>query len=131
MLALVGAQTTAALAAPTPADSAARYRATIDSMQATLHYQTGRVMLPEGVGEITVPAGFRYLDAPQSARVLTTFWGNPEGESLGMLFPATKGPLDAGGWAFVVEYEKMGYVKDDDADEHRLHRPAQRHAVGY
>lgn len=102
-------------AAPAPADSAALLKAKLDSMQATLHYQTGRVTLPDGVGDITVPAGFRYLDAEQSARVLTKFWGNPDGESLGMLFPATKGPLDEGGWAFVVEYEKMGYVKDDDA----------------
>ena len=86
-------------------------------MQATLHYETGRVTLPEGVGEITVPTGFRYLDAEQSTRVLTKFWGNPDGESLGMLFPVNKGPLDEGGWAFVVEYEKMGYVKDDDAED--------------
>jgi uncharacterized membrane-anchored protein len=104
-------------AGSTPADSAARYKAVVDSMQATLHYQTGRVTLPEGVGEITVPTGFRYLDAAQSTQVLTKFWGNPNGESLGMLFPANKGPLDEGGWAFVVEYEKMGYVKDDDAED--------------
>ena len=105
------------LAAPVPLDSAARYQAVIDSMQATLHYQTGQITLPDGVGKVTVPAGFRYLDAEQSARVLTKFWGNPNGESLGMLFPAGKGPLDEGSWAFVVEYEKMGYVKDDDADD--------------
>ena len=100
-----------------PPDSAARYQATTDSLQATLHYQTGRVVLPEGVGELVVPAGFRYLDAEQSARVLTKLWGNPAGESLGMLFPAAKGPLDEGSWAFVVEYEKLGYVKDDDAED--------------
>ncbi|SNR42777.1 DUF2167 domain-containing protein [Hymenobacter mucosus] len=103
--------------AATPVDSAALRKARIDSVHATLHYQTGRVSLPDGVGEITVPTGFRYLNAEQSTRVLTTFWGNPEGESLGMLFPATKGPLDVDGWAFVVEYEKMGYVKDDDAED--------------
>lgn len=104
-------------ATETPIDSVARYKAVVDSMQATLHYETGRVTLPEGVGEITVPTGFRYLDAEQSTRVLTKFWGNPDGESLGMLFPVNKGPLDEGGWAFVVEYEKMGYVKDDDAED--------------
>lgn len=86
-------------------------------MQATLHYQTGRVLLPGSIGEITLPAGFRYLDVEQSNRVLTTFWGNPNGESLGMIFPNSKGPLDAGSWAFVVEYEQMGYVKDDDAND--------------
>jgi uncharacterized membrane-anchored protein len=34
-----------------------------------------------------------------------------------MIFPVGKGPLDEGGWAFVVEYEKVGYVKDNDADK--------------
>lgn len=102
-------------AAPTPADSAALYQAYLDSMHATLHYQTGRVQL--GVATLTVPNGFRFLDSAQSRRVLTQFWGNPNGESLGMLFPAGKQPLDDNSWAFVVEYEPMGYVKDDDAED--------------
>ena len=34
-----------------------------------------------------------------------------------MLFPATQGPLDESSYAFVIQYEEMGYVKDDDADE--------------
>ena len=104
----------AAHAAPAP-DSAAVVRARIDSLQATLRYQTGQIALPGGVATLTVPAGFRYLDSAQSRRVLTSFWGNPDGESLGMLFPAKKGPLDDDSWAFVVTYEPMGYVKDDEA----------------
>ncbi|SHI63322.1 Uncharacterized membrane-anchored protein [Hymenobacter daecheongensis DSM 21074] len=106
-----------AQAAPTPVDSAALYQARIDSMQAALHYQTGTIQLPDGVGTISVPAGFRYLDAAQSERVLTKYWRNPDGTSLGMLFPQAKGPLDKDSWAFIVEYEKVGYVKDDDADK--------------
>ncbi|MCB2375950.1 DUF2167 domain-containing protein [Hymenobacter sp. BT635] len=108
----------AAQAAPTPtADSAAYFQARRDSLQGALRYQTGTIKLPDDVGEITVPKGFRYLDATQSQQVLTQFWGNPDGKSLGMIFPADKGPLDEKGWAFIVEYEQVGYVKDDDADK--------------
>ncbi|MCA8831484.1 DUF2167 domain-containing protein [Hymenobacter pini] len=100
---------------PTAADSAARQKAVVDSINATFHYQTGLVKLPESLGDLTVPRGFRYLDADQSKRLLTQIWGNPDGESLGMLFPADRGPLSDNNWAFVLQYEGMGYVKDDDA----------------
>ncbi|TGE23152.1 DUF2167 domain-containing protein [Hymenobacter metallicola] len=106
----------AAQAAPTPAaDSVDREQAYIDSVQATLHYQTGHIVLPNNLGSLNVPQGFRYLDVKQSDYVLTKLWGNPDGESLGMLFPENRGPLDADSWAFAVEYDPSGYVKDDDA----------------
>ncbi|WP_262922197.1 DUF2167 domain-containing protein [Hymenobacter sp. 5414T-23] len=89
----------------------------MQAVQDSLHYQTGHVTLPNGVGEINVPKGFRYLDVAQSTKVLTKLWGNPTAENLGMLFPADRGPLDENNWAFVVQYDEMGYVKDDDADD--------------
>ena len=104
-------------AKPTAIDSAAIYRAIIDSMHRSLRYQTGHLTLPGGVGELTVPAGYRYLDSAQSRRVLTKYWHNPDGTSLGMLFPKDKGPLDEHSWAYVIEYNPMGYVKDDDAKD--------------
>ncbi|MBC6610573.1 DUF2167 domain-containing protein [Hymenobacter sp. BT507] len=108
----------AASAADAPPDAeAARRKFVIDSLQATLHYQQGRITLPGGVGELTVPQGFRYLDSAQSRHVLTDWWGNPKQESLGMLVPAAYGPLDEKSWAFIIRYESMGYVKDDDADK--------------
>jgi len=102
-------------AAPAPTDSVDREQAYIDSVQARLHYQTGHIILPNALGYLDVPAGFRYLDAKQSAYVLTKLWENPDGESLGMLFPADRGPLDDNSWAFCIEYDPSGYVKDDDA----------------
>ncbi|WP_246008876.1 DUF2167 domain-containing protein [Hymenobacter metallilatus] len=107
--------TSAAPTPPTAADSAARQKAVLDSINGTFHYQTGLVKLPESLGDLTVPQGFRYLDADQSKRLLTQIWGNPDGESLGMLFPADRGPVSENNWAFVLQYEGMGYVKDDDA----------------
>ncbi|WP_167855455.1 DUF2167 domain-containing protein [Hymenobacter fodinae] len=104
-------------AAGTPPDSAALLKAYVQAVQDSLHYQTGHVALPDGVGEINVPKGFRYLDVAQSTKVLTKLWGNPSGENLGMLFPIDRGPLDENNWAFVIQYDQMGYVKDDDADD--------------
>ncbi|OGX89367.1 DUF2167 domain-containing protein [Hymenobacter coccineus] len=86
-----------------------------DSVHATLRFQHGRVTLPGGVAALTVPPGFRYLDSAQSAYVLHKFWDNPRAESLGMLFPDSLGPLSDGAWAYNINYNPMGYVKDDDA----------------
>ncbi|GAB3291008.1 DUF2167 domain-containing protein [Hymenobacter humi] len=116
---------TAAMARPKPvptaADSAlmrmAAYKAFSDSVTNSLHFQQGHIVLPGGIGELTVPKGFRYLDSAQSRRVLTQLWGNPKSETLGMLFPATRGPLDEKAWAYSISYDAMGYVKDDDADD--------------
>jgi uncharacterized membrane-anchored protein len=108
------------LAAPTPPaaiDSVARQKFVIDSIHASLHYQTGHVLLPGGISSLDVPHGFRYLDSAQSRQVLTRYWGNPDGSSLGMLFPSANNPLDEGSWAYVIEYSPSGHVKDDDADD--------------
>jgi hypothetical protein len=59
---VLGLLTIGNLTAGTPTDSAAIWKAKVDSVHATFQYKTGLVTLPENVGEITVPAGFRYLD---------------------------------------------------------------------
>ncbi len=104
-------------AKPVPVDSAALYQAMVDSINGTFHYQQGHVVLPGGVGELTVPRGFRYLDSTQSGRVLNKLWHNPPQTNLGMLFPAASGPMSDGAWAYIIDYDPMGYVKDDDADD--------------
>ena len=111
----------AAPATPNPlltaADSAARRIFFLDSLNRALHYQQGHVVLPGGISALEVPNGFRYLDSAQSRTVLTRYWHNPNGASLGMLFPATLSPLDENAWAYVIEYDPSGHVKDDDADD--------------
>ena len=106
---------------PTATDSAAFWQAAAkaytDSVNSTLHYQQGHIVLPGGIGELTVPRGFRYLDSAQSRRVLEQLWGNPNGECLGMLFPVDRGPVEPNHWAYSIEYDAMGYVKDDDAED--------------
>ena len=111
----------AALATPKPpltaADSATRRTFILDSLNHSLHYQQGHVVLPGGISELEVPNGFRYLDSAQSRTVLTRYWHNPDGTSLGMLFPAKLNPLDENAWAYVIEYDPSGHVKDDAADD--------------
>jgi uncharacterized membrane-anchored protein len=90
----------------------------LDSAEASLQYQHGEITLDNGVGVLNVPTGFRYLDPKQSEYVIRDLWGNPSGDgTLGMIVPEDIGITDARSWAFIVTYDEMGYVKDDDADD--------------
>ncbi|MBD0258679.1 MAG: DUF2167 domain-containing protein, partial [Cytophagales bacterium] len=90
----------------------------IDSIEATLKYQHGVIQLKNGIGTLKVPDGFKYLDADQSNYVLSDLWGNPKSESsLGMIIPESMGVLGDRTWAFNVQYDEIGYVKDDDAGD--------------
>lgn len=81
-------------------------------------FQHGQILLNDGGGSLSVPNGFKFLDQKQSQQVLTELWGNPEDPTvLGMIFPEDKGIFDATTWAFVVSYDGMGYVEDDDAED--------------
>ena len=88
----------------------------INEIEQSLIYQTGVVELEEGNAKLTVPDGFRYLDKQQSIYVTSELWNNPvDSAVLGMLVPSNRGVLDDKGWAFVITYADIGYVKDDDA----------------
>jgi uncharacterized membrane-anchored protein len=90
----------------------------INEIEKTLIFKTGIIELESGNATINVPAGFRYLDKDQSIYILTDLWGNPADSSvLGMLVPTNHRVLADDGWAFVISFEEMGYVKDDDADD--------------
>ena len=90
----------------------------IDSLEARLNYQHGEIKFDNGIGTLNVPAGFGYLDHKQSRFVLEDLWGNPEDQSvLGMIVPEKNGVMADNSWAFIITYDEMGYVKDDDADD--------------
>jgi uncharacterized membrane-anchored protein len=82
-----------------------------------LNYQQGEITLGGGVAKLTVPAEFRYLNPKDTDTVLIKIWGNPPGEesTLGMLVPASTGPLDPSSWGVIITYDQDGYVKDDEA----------------
>jgi uncharacterized membrane-anchored protein len=105
--------------------SMASYAQEVDSVQLemqqienSLQYQTGVISLNDGLATLTVPPGFKFLDAEQAEYVLTELWGNPKtGTTLGMLVPAQYGVLDSNSWVFNVEFDEIGYVRDDDASD--------------
>lgn len=89
----------------------------IDSIEAGLHYKTGTVTLENGLATINVAPGFKFLDAREAKYVLEDLWGNLKGQApLGMILPAGS-KASVADYAFIVEYEALGYVKDKDADD--------------
>lgn len=91
--------------------------AKIDSIESLLHYKTGTVTLQNGLGTINIAPGFKFLDSADARYVLEDVWGNLKGQTaLGMILPAdAKAAITD--YGFIIEYEPIGYVKDDDADE--------------
>ena len=90
----------------------------LDSIEKSLNYKTGVIQLGSGIATINVPAGFKFLEPAEAKYVIEDLWGNPKGAApLGALFPVNSGATDAGGYAFIVNYEDIGYVKDHDADK--------------
>ncbi len=89
-----------------------------DSVEKAMKYETGTIELNNKVAKLNVPASFKFINAEQSKYVLTELWGNPpRTDILGMLFPKDGGPLTDDSYAFVITYDELGYVKDDDADK--------------
>lgn len=90
--------------------------AIVAEIEASFEYYTDTTInLEGGVATLTIPEGFKYLNAEQSDYVLTELWGNPSQPTLGMLFKQEGSPLDNESWAFEISYEEMGYVEDDEA----------------
>jgi uncharacterized membrane-anchored protein len=88
----------------------------IDSINNSFNYQKGKILLDNGLAEIEVPEGYKFLDATQSNTVLTDLWGNPPSEVLGMLFPENVGPIsDDFTYAVEITYSDEGYIDDEDA----------------
>jgi uncharacterized membrane-anchored protein len=82
-------------------------------------YQHGTISIGNGVATVTVPPGFKYLDSVQALKILTDVWGNPKTDNmtLGFLVPEKQSVLQLGGYVFNIQYNAIGYVKDDDANE--------------
>lgn len=93
-------------------------QAYLDSVETAIKYQTGIITLSNNLAKLKIPAGFKYINPEQSNQVLTELWGNPPSEGIyGIILPEKMKITDENAYAFVVEWDEMGYVKDDDADE--------------
>lgn len=94
------------------------YTKQFDSINNSFTYQYGTIELNDGLATLEVPSGFKFLDAEQSAYVLTDLWNNPANETLGLLFPEDMSPLHEN-FTYCVEitYSEDGYIEDDDAKD--------------
>ena len=87
-----------------------------DSVESTMHYKTGKISLSGGTISMDIPANFKFLESGDAKRVIEDLWGNPPSDApLGLLMPASSKVMESGSYAFIVTYEDLGYVKDDDA----------------
>ncbi len=89
----------------------------MDSIAKTFKYEYGAVQLKNGIASIQVPQGFKYLNEKDAEKVLVDFWGNPRHAdmTLGLLLPDSQSIITNDGYVFNIQYEDIGYVKDEDA----------------
>lgn len=90
----------------------------IDSIENSLQYKTGIISLGNGIATIKVPDGYKFLDGEQARFVVEDLWGNLKNDKapLGMLFPDSSTATNPT-YAFLVQFEEIGYVKDNDANK--------------
>ena len=84
------------------------YAQEMDSIESSLHYKQGKIILGDGIATINVPDGYRFLESEEAERVLVDVWGNPKDDTppLGLLVRAGGGDLRA----LVVRQSLPGYV---------------------
>jgi uncharacterized membrane-anchored protein len=84
--------------------------------QKTLQYQYGVVPIANGIAQLTVPAGLKFLSAEQSRSIISEVWHqSPQPDLAGMLFPQSGDPLNKNSYAIIINYEPRGFVRDIDA----------------
>ncbi|TAH02903.1 MAG: DUF2167 domain-containing protein [Sphingobacteriales bacterium] len=82
-----------------------------------IKFQTGPITLENGIG-LNVPPGYKFIPANDAEWIVYDFWGNPRSSGImGMLVKENYEVMNEGGWAFVLTFDKMGYVEDDDASK--------------
>lgn len=90
----------------------------IDSINASMNWQTGKISIGSGIAILNIPQGFKYLNPEQSKFVLHDVWGNPPREDVwGMIFPESGDIWSDSSFAFIVSFDETGFVKDKDADD--------------
>ena len=91
-------------------------RAEAEKLVQGLKYQQGEIKIRDGLATLNVPTNFNYLNQRDAETVLVRLWRNPPStDTLGLLMPAGKTPLDKDCWVVTISYAEDGYVKDADA----------------
>jgi uncharacterized membrane-anchored protein len=105
-------------AAPAPDGGKAAEPSAEEKLASSFVKHTGTVELPGGKARVVVGDGFAFLDAGDTAKLLTQLWGNPPDQAsgvLGAIIPANVDVLNREFWAAILTYEDDGHVADDDA----------------
>ena len=147
LLAALAVLTFCAAAIPARAQDPAQKKADAEqkAMQIvqSLQYQTGEITLLDGKAKIKLTDDFKFLDPANARKVLVDLWHNPPGAGsvTGMIVP--KGFLVTDGWAAVLQWSDVGYVKDSEYDgidfkkmldqlkEKNVEESKNREAAGY
>lgn len=96
----------------------AKVQAIYDSINNSFRYDSGRVNIGDGIAELNLPPGYRFLDQEQAQYLITEIWGNPSAEgTIGMLFTTGNAPMGSTSWGVDISYEEDGYVDDEDAND--------------
>lgn len=85
-----------------------------DALLAAMQPKTGRIQLANGIVELNIGPGFRYLDNADATIMLTKILGNPPSAAegnLGMIIPSGQNE----NWFAVLSYSAEGHVPDSDA----------------
>ena len=87
----------------------------VDAFFAKLSPQTGQVNLKSAGVTLDLGENFYFLGRKDARSILEDYWNNPEDETvLGMIF-ANGSNQDFYDYAIEVNFEKTGYVSDEDA----------------
>jgi uncharacterized membrane-anchored protein len=101
----------AADAAPAPTDEReAAMASAIKAVEASQIKGPAEVKLRDQA-TLKLPAGYLWVPEPAAGQLMKAMGNHPDERELGLVFPQS----DADGWLIVAEYEKSGYIKDDDA----------------
>lgn len=92
-----------------------------DSLPATrspLQYEAGVVHIANGIVQLTIPSGYKFLNTEQSKYIISEVWlRSPQPDLAGMLFPESQDAFAKDSYAFVINYEPRGHVNDGDANK--------------
>src|SRR5215510_3487666 len=65
----------------------------------SLQYKSGEIEIGNGIAKVTVPDGFKFLEAKDAQAVLSDLWQNPpDPDILGLMVPDSINYFDASSW---------------------------------
>lgn len=90
----------------------------MNKIEETIKYEKGQINFETGEATLNVPSGYNFLNAEQTQYILEDLWGNLEDKSvLGAIIPENIKVTSPNCWMFIISYNEIGYVNDEDANE--------------